>query len=236
MNLMMFATVWAFFPYKIVTFWLLRISVFLCFGPWVKLLDMYWIRRYYRTKEDLLRDGIPRTEEEMKEDIARRPNILDPILKSSWVVQMSKSGRVVVENNVKLRDFRQQRYGKYSEAIPAVDTSRYPSIPLPASFAQPYAQDDGGDDEENEDCDKTVVAGTRTSSPATFDSLAGKRDSNSGNEDIEEDSQDENTEEEYRDLPSGKQKWIYLPGQKLTGTIIPQPTVRATKASCTTVV
>jgi hypothetical protein len=97
MDLLVFATFWCFFPFKHWALWAIRILVWTCFGPWVKLIDVFYLRKYYRTKEDLLRDGIPETTEEMKEDIASRPNILDPILKSSWVRKMGKSGRIVVE-------------------------------------------------------------------------------------------------------------------------------------------
>mmetsp|Transcript_2597 Transcript_2597/g.4194 ORF Transcript_2597/g.4194 Transcript_2597/m.4194 type:complete len:134 (-) Transcript_2597:15-416(-) len=103
----------------------------------MKLLDVLFIRKYYRTREDLLRDGVPSTTEEMKQDIASRPNILEPLLQSDFVERMANLGRVVVENNVKLRDFREEVFGKYTENIPYVDTSRYPSVPLPTSSAHP---------------------------------------------------------------------------------------------------
>jgi hypothetical protein len=112
-----------------------------CLGPWVKLLDIFWINQYYRTKEELLRDGLPEGPEdveEMQKQIAQRPNILDSILKSEWIQSMAVSGRIVSEDNIKLRDFRVEKYGKWSERVPAVDASRFPSVPLSNSFAQPY--------------------------------------------------------------------------------------------------
>jgi hypothetical protein len=137
-NLLLLATAWTFFPYKHWAHWAIRIVVWLCLGPWVKLIDACILHKYYRTKEDILRDGIPSTTEEMKVDIANRPNILHNILKSSLVQTMGKSGRIVVEDNLKLRDFREETYGRFSERVPAVDTSRFPSIPLSSSFAQPF--------------------------------------------------------------------------------------------------
>jgi len=151
MNLLLLATAWAFFPYKHLAIWPARGFVWLFFGPWVKLLDTFFIHKYYRTKEDLLRDGIPETTEEMKEDIARRPNILDPILKSSWVQKMGYAGRVVVEDNLKLQDFRELKYGKYCERVPAVDTSRFQCIPASSSRAQPYGDGTGAQEGEYKD-------------------------------------------------------------------------------------
>jgi hypothetical protein len=134
---MLFATVWLCFPYKTQCFWLIRIAAWLVLGPWMKFMDVWWIRKYFRTRDDLLRDGVPETTNKMKEDIARRPNILEPLLQANWLEIMANRGRVVIEDNVKLRDFREEFFGKYSEKIPLFDFSRYPSIPLPSSYARP---------------------------------------------------------------------------------------------------
>lgn len=96
-NLLLTATLWCFFPYKYLARWGFRIFVWSCFGPWIKLVDIFFIKKYYRTKEDLIRDGIPETEAEMKEEIANRPFILDPLVKSGWVRQLGHSGRIVIE-------------------------------------------------------------------------------------------------------------------------------------------
>lgn len=169
------ATIWSFFPYKSESLWLIRIMVWLLIGPWVKVIDIVWIRKYYRTHEDLVRDGVPETTKEMKDDIASRPNILEPLLRSSFVESMANTGRVVVEDNVKLRDFRQELYGKYSERIPQVDTTRFASVPMSTSFAQPFASSA-----------KSAEEG------------------------------------DYVGLPKESQKWTYISGQKLEGTMIPQ--------------
>lgn len=139
-DMIMFATIWAMFPYKqLVVKMTLRILLFVILGPQNRVFDQLWIRPYYRTREDLIRDGIPTTTEEMKADILSRPNILDPILSSKWVYEMGKTGRIVVEDNVKLQAAREVRFGRYSESVPTVDSSRFASVPTPSSFAQPYA-------------------------------------------------------------------------------------------------
>ena len=174
------ATIWVVFPYKaFVIRMTLRVLVWMIFGPQNKLIDSTWILPYYRTREQLLADGIPETVEEMREDILSRPNIFYPILTSKWVHEMGKSGRIVVEDNLKLQAAREARFGKYSETVPAVDSSRFASVPQSSSFAQPYVSPG----QEN----VTKVEGS------------------------------------YQDLSPETKKWYKVPGQKLCGNIIHQP-------------
>lgn len=63
---------------------------------------------------------------------------MEPILNSTWLQKMSLSGRIVIEDNLKLQDFREVKFGKFAERIPAVEHSRFPSVPNASSFAQPY--------------------------------------------------------------------------------------------------
>ena len=142
-TLLLWATVWCFFPYKDEAFFSFRILTYLCLGPWVKLLDTLWIHKYYRTTEDLLRDGIPETLEEMQADIMTRPNIMEPLLNSKLVKRWGQLGRIVQEDNLKLRDIREKRFGKWSELVPPYDASRFPSVPFEeTSYAQRYATSD----------------------------------------------------------------------------------------------
>jgi hypothetical protein len=103
----------------------------------MKFVDIAIFRKYYRTREELVRDGVPDTTEKMKDDIANRPNILDSLLTSNFLESMTNTGRVIIEDNVKLRDYREEVFGKFTESIPLLDTSRFPSTPLPSSFAHP---------------------------------------------------------------------------------------------------
>jgi hypothetical protein len=140
-NCLLLATAWWFFPLKLknLVFLSLKILVILVCGPWVKLIDILWIHKYYRTKEELLQDGIPETVEAMREDISERQHILKPILQADWVQAMVRKGRIVAEGNTKLKADREDRFGNWSERVPAFDTCRFPSIPLSSSFAQPYS-------------------------------------------------------------------------------------------------
>jgi hypothetical protein len=139
LSLLLWATAWAVFPFKNEAFLVFRLWAYLWLGPWIKLIDVFWIHKYYRTTEDLLRDGLPETKEEAQKIILSRPNILTSLLDTKWVEAMVHSGRIVQEETIKLRDLRERRYGKWNELVPSVDTSRFPSIPFEeTSFAQPY--------------------------------------------------------------------------------------------------
>ena len=180
LDVLIVASIWIVFPYKAFAIQMTaRGMVWMIFGPQNKLIDIVWILPHYRTREQLLVDGIPETVEEMREDILSRPNIFYPILVSKWVHEMGKSGRIVVEDNLKLQAAREARFGKYSESVPAVDSSRFASVPQSSSFAQPYVSP------EQENVIK--VQGS------------------------------------YQDVSPEKKKWYNVPGQKLHGNIIHQP-------------
>lgn len=88
------------------------------------------------------RDELPTSAEGMKEEIANRPNLFDFLLTSTLIRDMGKSGRIVSEEFLKLRDFRMRRYGDFAESVQN-SASATKFIPLPESFAQPYGDDDG---------------------------------------------------------------------------------------------
>jgi hypothetical protein len=158
-DLLLFATTWALFPYKtkIISIFL-RAMVLFFLGPQNKVIDRIWVQPYYRTKDQLLADGIPETVEGMKEEIESKPNILGNFLSSKWVHEMGKSGRVVVEDNLKLQAAREAYYGKYSETVPAVDVSRFASVPTCSSIAQPYVSLGGGDESvKSVDCYQDIA-------------------------------------------------------------------------------
>ena len=78
----------------------------------------------------------------MKDEIGSRPNFFDFLLTSTWIHNMGKSGRIVSEDALKLRDFRMRRYGNYAESVHN-NASPTKFIPLPESFAQPYGKGEG---------------------------------------------------------------------------------------------
>jgi hypothetical protein len=132
MNCIIIATVWTILPVSGVMSWGFRLLIWTMLGPWMKLLDVYWAHTFYKTREELLQDidnGVVITEPSVPD--------FDAWLASDMFIKMGHSGRIVAEDQYKLKDMREKVFGKYCETIPKFDSSRYPSVPLPQSSAQP---------------------------------------------------------------------------------------------------
>jgi len=175
--LLLTATSWCIFPYKYLLPSVLKFWILLLLGPHVKLLDTIYIQRYYRTSQQLQEQftcgGLPTSSDGMEAEIANRPNILDFLLTSSWIRDLGKSGRIVSEDALKLRDFRIQRYGNFAESVPNTTSSIHPNIPLPTSFAQPYG--DGVGEYKDLPAEKIVwssIAGQKLEGSMVFTSAA----------------------------------------------------------------
>ena len=127
------ATLWLFLPVNAILLWVCRILAWTLLGPWMKLVDIYWIHSWYKTSDelaDLAQQGV----QDPGPDL---PNY-NAVLQSGWLKDMAYNGRLVAEHALKLKDMRDYRFGRYSEFIPALDESQYPSIPLPQSTAEPF--------------------------------------------------------------------------------------------------
>jgi hypothetical protein len=131
MHCILIATIWITFSVNKVMTWVLRLLIWTLLGPHMKLLDMYWVHSFYKTRDELLQDiadGVEATEPSVPD--------FDAWLASEMFIKMAHSGRIVGEDQYKLKDMRERLYGKYSEVIPRFDTSRFPSVPLPESSAR----------------------------------------------------------------------------------------------------
>lgn len=143
-TLLVVGTVFLLRQVHFVSWWVLRILMWTLLGPWMKLVDVCWVHRWYKTSDeltDLVRAGV-----EPEPDLPDFEAMLD----SDIFLKMSQSGRIVGENAVKLKDMREHVFGHFSEVVPAVDSSRFPSVPLPASSARPWVpeQPDAPDEQE----------------------------------------------------------------------------------------
>jgi hypothetical protein len=132
MNCVLLATIWVVFPIHTFMLWMLRILAWSFLGPWMKAIDVLYVHKWYKTKEELL------SEVDGGNDAVPSLPDFDAIIESEIFLNMGKSGRIVAENNLKLKAMREKMFGKYSERIPASDSSRFPSVPLPESTAEPY--------------------------------------------------------------------------------------------------
>ena len=130
-NCIMIATLWLIFPVNTLAHWILRILTWTLLGPWLKLVDIFWVHSWYETDDELM-------ERVRSGDVSNHvlPD-LHAVLESETLAKMGHSGRIVAENAYKLKDMREKVYGYYSETIPKKDTSRFPSVPLPMSTAVP---------------------------------------------------------------------------------------------------
>lgn len=187
MYCILIATVWIAFPVNLFSRWVLRILAWSLLGPWMKLIDIFWVHSWYRTKEELLA-AIDKGEENPHLDC---PNF-DSLLHHATLVQMGQEGRVAAENSLKLQDMRDLVFGHFCERVPAVDTSRFPSVPLPQSWAEPIRE--------------PAVPGQRSSS--VISPLLQSRASSSS------------STAPPPLLEVGGEEWYTIPGQRLQGSMI----------------
>jgi C2 domain len=126
-----FASAWCMLSLSTAVQWILRLLFFVVFGPWMKLVDIVYVHRWFATKDELLariRNGEVLTKECDLPDF-------DGLLENKTFSTMIHMGRVKAEELYKLRDMRMLLFGHYSELIPFVENSRFPNIPLPQSTA-----------------------------------------------------------------------------------------------------
>jgi C2 domain len=133
---LLLAVAWTALPVHRVAHWTLRVWIWTFGGPWMNLVDVLWVKHWYRTKEQLL-DAIDAGEGANDEGVADKdlPDF-DAWLRSDVLIRMGHRGRLVAEESRKQLAWRRVLLGTYSERVPTVDSSRYPSTPLPSSFSR----------------------------------------------------------------------------------------------------
>lgn len=111
-----------FIPWFYLMKWTFRCVVWLFLGPWMKLVDIYYVQKIK-----------PRTEEE----IERRKHA-DREKRSLRVSARAAAARIKRENAFKLKAMKQYMFGKYVIRVPILKEDRYRDNPLPDSYAVPY--------------------------------------------------------------------------------------------------
>jgi len=109
-----------FVPWSLIVKWTLRIVVYLFFGPWMKLLDIYYFQINESEEEA--------TERENKLKSERQQYQADQILEA----------QILRENNTKLRDFKQYMFGNYITKVNIMKKDRFIDKPLSVSSAVVY--------------------------------------------------------------------------------------------------
>jgi len=105
-----------FVPWGMVTRFVLRVMVWTLLGPWMKLVDIFYVQRLDREKK------------------------LDAwSLEHSTAVEAAKRAHQTrKENVIKLKSWRDYLFGKYMVQVPRFKEFRYKDVPLSVSTATPY--------------------------------------------------------------------------------------------------
>lgn len=100
--------------------WTLRIAAWLLLGPWMKLVDIFYVKR------------IQSTEEQEKEAKARVKAKYKALLANALHTQTRK------EELTKLKAMKRYMFGEYLAVLPRFKEERWLDIPLAASYAYPH--------------------------------------------------------------------------------------------------
>jgi len=119
------ALVFAFVPWFFLLRWTARIVVWALFGPWMKLVDIYYVSQL---KEETEQERIEREQQEKQQ---RRLS----------TAEAASQARQVRENAAKMREMKKVMFGKFAVRVPIIKQDRYSDIPLPQSLAKPYRQE-----------------------------------------------------------------------------------------------
>jgi hypothetical protein len=119
------AFVFLFVPWFWIIKWTSRIIVWMVFGPWLKLIDMFYLSKA---------KPVDRRESFKKQETAR-------IKKKETATQAVLDARLKKENAQKLKAMKKYMFGKFITRIPILKQDRFRDVPLPESYAEPYKPD-----------------------------------------------------------------------------------------------
>jgi hypothetical protein len=111
-----------FVPWFWIIRWTSRLIVWTIFGPWMKLLDIFYISTL-----------VPESDEER---MAR--DLKEKIEKRLATSEAASQARQVRENAAKAKQMKKYMFGKFAMKIPVIKEDRYTDRPLPESSATPY--------------------------------------------------------------------------------------------------
>lgn len=111
-----------FVPFTFLFRWTFRIMAFLFLGPWMKLVDIYYIEHTENMTES---EQKAKLEADMKE-------------RYEFLLSQSKIARLMQEHVMKYNDMHRYLYGNYGHRVPVFKEERYASVPLAGGSAKPY--------------------------------------------------------------------------------------------------
>ena len=112
----------AFVPWGFILHWCFTISVWVFLGPWMKLADIFLMKK-------------KSTEEEREEVRARMREKYKELLASATHRQTKK------EDLTKLKQMKRYMFGKFLAAVPRFKQARHIDTPLSSSHASPHVAD-----------------------------------------------------------------------------------------------
>lgn len=116
------AIIFLFFPWAFMMRWTSRLLVWGLFGPWMKLVDIYW----YKTIENLSDEERSKRIEEVRK------------LRKKQTAKAAADARIARENAKKLKAMKCYMFGNFITKVPVLKFDRYRDIPLPSSSATPH--------------------------------------------------------------------------------------------------
>ena len=111
-----------FVPWFWILKWTARFVVWSIFGPWMKLVDIF----YYSKIKPLSEDEIEQREEHQR------------LHRQELTFRLGSANRIKRENAAKLRDVKKFMFGDYIAKVPILKADRYRDVPRPESMAVPY--------------------------------------------------------------------------------------------------
>jgi hypothetical protein len=114
-----------FVPWFYLIQWGSRIVVWTVFGPWMKLVDVYYIRNIKPLSED----------EQLK-----KLNLLQEKRRTATRAAAAEA-RIKREEVAKMKDMKKYLFGKFVVRVPVLKEDRFRDLPLPQSSSCPYRPD-----------------------------------------------------------------------------------------------
>jgi hypothetical protein len=113
-----------FVPWFFLLKWSARISVWTLFGPWMKLVDIYYVSKI----KPLTADEIKQKKQKKREQ---------QFMQTQTAVAEARKKR---EEQIKLKDMKRHLFGKYITRVPVLKEDRYRDLPTALSHAEPFVK------------------------------------------------------------------------------------------------
>ena len=113
-----------FVPWFFLLKWTARITIWTIFGPWMKLVDIYYVSKIK-----------PLTAEEVEQK--KRKVREQRFMQTQSAVAEARKKR---EEQTKLKDMKRHLFGKYITRVPVLKEDRYRDLPTALSHAEPFVK------------------------------------------------------------------------------------------------